>query len=73
MLVLRLLVVLHMLIELLPLFKPLSKALASTDLTKSDDAVSEPDNVVKLAMESHHQDKLPRGVRHCHDLVLIPG
>ena len=46
---LRLLIVLRMLQELLPLFKPLSKTLASTDLTKSDDAVSEPDNLVKLA------------------------
>ena len=50
MLDLRLLIVLRMLLELLPLFKPLSKTLASTDLTKSDDAVSEPDNLVKIAM-----------------------
>ena len=47
---LRLLIVLCMLLELLPLFKPLSKVLASTDLTNSADTVSEPDNLVKLAM-----------------------
>ena len=50
MLDLRLLIVQRMLLQLLPLFKPLSKTLGSTDLTKSVDTVSEPDNLVKLAM-----------------------
>ena len=47
---LRLLIVQRMSLQLLPLFKPLSKTLGSTDLTKSVDTVSEPDNLVKLAL-----------------------